>query len=279
MVHPAPAGAGALSEVRAAEARCRAACAGTHAALLQCAAPAGGSRLPGDTGHARMHGEPCPGHVSGDAAGQSRPRSDGAQPTAVLTGQPGGGGPEPGAPGRLPWRGQTRPGARVCGQCAARRWRCALPAAGGPLRAGHPAHHRRPAFPPGPRARRPAPRDGRSAGTRLPGAAARAGAAPWLQFWLQFTRVQGMPGGFTCPGQDARGPERTAEPRTLIRGSEFDPLTPHLRRRSFRGSCRGTVRGAAHARSVCGLFPWPSSLVTQSDYRQLAARLRVWAAR
>jgi hypothetical protein len=125
MVHPAPAGAGALSEVRAAEARCRAACAGTHAALLQCAAPAGGSRLPGDTGHARMHGEPGPGHVSGDAAGQSRPRSDGAQPTAVLTGQPGGGGPEPGAPGRLPWRGQTRPGARVCGQCAARRWRSA----------------------------------------------------------------------------------------------------------------------------------------------------------
>lgn len=225
-----------------------------------------------------MHGEPGPGHVSGDAAGQSRPRSDGAQPTAVLTGQPGGGGPEPGAPGRLPWRGQTRPGARVCGQCAARRWRSARgrraaagwasgsPIADPPSRParGHAGRH---------------PRDGRSAGTRLPGAAARAGAAPWLQFWLQFTRVQGMPGGFTCPGQDARGPERTAEPRTLIRGSEFDPLTPHLRRRSFRGSCRGTVRGAAHARSVCGLFPWPSSLVTQSDYRQLAARLRVWAAR
>ena len=209
MVHPAPAGAGALSEVRAAEARCRAACAGTHAALLQCAAPAGGSRLPGDTGHARMHGEPGPGHVSGDAAGQSRPRSDGAQPTAVLTGQPGGGGPEPGAPGRLPWRGQTRPGARVCGQCAARRWRCALPAAWGPLRAGHPAHPsptRLPARPAGTPAGTPA-----MAAVRAPGCPEpQPGRAP----------RRGCSSGCSSPGSRECRAGSPAQARTLADLSE-----------------------------------------------------------
>ncbi len=212
-----------------------------------------------------------PGSPARGATAPSRPPCSPASPAAAAR-NPAHPAGSPGAarPARVPECAASVRHAAGGVHCPRPAGRCGL---------GIRLTHRRPAFPPGPRARRPAPRDGRSAGTRLPGAAARAGAAPWLQFWLQFTRVQGMPGGFTCPGQDARGPERTAEPRTLIRGSEFDPLTPHLRRRSFRGSCRGTVRGAAHARSVCGLFPWPSSLVTQSDYRQLAARLRVWAAR
>ena len=47
-------------------------------------------------------------------------------------------------------------------------------------------------------------------------------AAPWLQFWLQFTYVQRGPGGFICPGQDAGEHARTPQERTLnprVRGS------------------------------------------------------------
>jgi hypothetical protein len=36
--------------------------------------------------------------------------------------------------------------------------------------------------------------------------AASSATEPWLQFWLQFTRVHGGSGGYRCPGQDAGGP-------------------------------------------------------------------------
>lgn len=51
----------------------------------------------------------------------------------------------------------------------------------------------------------------------------------WLQFWLQFTCVLGVPGRYIIPAQDVPEPSRTVEPR---------PLNPRVRGPSPRRRTR-----------------------------------------
>ncbi len=48
-----------------------------------------------------------------------------------------------------------------------------------------------------------------------PHSAASSGTGPWLQFWLQSTRVHQTPGRYIRPGQNPPGPTRTVDNRAF----------------------------------------------------------------
>jgi hypothetical protein len=143
------------------------------------------------TSHPQADCEPGPGQDPADLPGQTPVPAGHAQPTAALDG--------------------TAP--RVCGgvRHAFAGVHCAPPAdcPGG-------------RHPPTCKTSRPPRRLGRGGApgpavilAPAPTHGAPPAAAQWLQFWLQFTKVQDVPYGFTCPGQDAPEPPRTAGPRTF----------------------------------------------------------------
>ena len=105
----------------------------------------------------------------------------------------------------------------MCAGCAARARRCALAVAAAQRRTGPGPAHRGAAFrrdtPVQPHAT-PGPR-GASLLVPPPHPAASRGTGPWLQFWLQFTRVRRTPGEYTHPGQNPPGPLRTVDNRAF----------------------------------------------------------------
>ncbi len=104
-------------------------------------------------------------------------------------------------------------GMSVCGGCAVRSGRRALPAAGGPAPQWRLAHHhgRFPAQP----AVADGPRCGRDASRRSPAGAGRAGSCRRLESRWLFSTVQVRPGGFACPGHGSDGQAGSARWRSL----------------------------------------------------------------
>jgi hypothetical protein len=167
---------------------------------------------------------------------------------------------------------------RLCSGRAARGRRRALRTSSGPSKAVA-ARRQEPAASrsPGP----PTPRPPVHPGARfhLPH---HTGPCPWLQFWLQFTTVRAMPGGYAPQVTDFPGLARTVDPRPFnpwVQGSSpWRPTRSELQESLATGlampAWRGTTRSAASAHTMHTVHYLRIRRVTDPRFRARGGRLK-----